>query len=71
MFEGNKPTNSIVLQKITPFNLGALIGEFMDALLFERSIIIIMLNLTCTALYEHKIFTQGAIWDINSYDQWG
>lgn len=48
VFEGNKPTNSIVLQKITPFNLGALI-----------------------ALYEHKIFTQGAIWDINSYDQWG
>ena len=48
IFEGNKPTNSIVVQKVTPFNLGALI-----------------------ALYEHKIFTQGVIWDINSYDQWG
>ncbi|XP_003384220.1 PREDICTED: glucose-6-phosphate isomerase-like [Amphimedon queenslandica] len=48
VFEGNKPTNSFVLQKLTPFNLGALI-----------------------ALYEHKIFTQGVIWDINSYDQWG
>jgi glucose-6-phosphate isomerase len=48
VFEGNRPTNSIVLQKVTPFTLGALI-----------------------ALYEHKIFTQGIIWDINSYDQWG
>lgn len=48
VFEGNKPTNSIVVQKLTPFNLGALI-----------------------ALYEHKIFTQGVVWDINSYDQWG
>jgi glucose-6-phosphate isomerase len=48
IFEGNKPTNSIVVQKLTPFNLGAMI-----------------------ALYEHKIFTQGVIWDINSYDQWG
>jgi glucose-6-phosphate isomerase len=48
IFEGNKPTNSIMVQKLTPFNLGALI-----------------------ALYEHKIFTQGVIWDINSYDQWG
>lgn len=48
IFEGNKPTNSIVIQKLTPYNLGILI-----------------------ALYEHKIFTQGVIWDINSYDQWG
>lgn len=48
VFEGNKPTNSIVVQKLTPYNLGVLI-----------------------ALYEQKIFTQGAIWDINSYDQWG
>jgi len=48
VFEGNRPTNSIVLEKVTPFTLGALI-----------------------AIYEHKIFTQGCIWDINSYDQWG
>ncbi|EFN82269.1 glucose-6-phosphate isomerase [Harpegnathos saltator] len=48
MFEGNRPTNSIVVKKLTPFILGALI-----------------------AMYEHKIFVQGMIWDINSYDQWG
>ncbi len=48
VFEGNRPTNSIMVEKITPFTLGALI-----------------------AIYEHKIFTQGVIWDINSYDQWG
>ncbi|KAF2360534.1 Phosphoglucose isomerase (PGI) [Trinorchestia longiramus] len=48
VFEGNRPTNSIVLKQLTPFTLGALI-----------------------AMYEHKIFTQGVIWDINSYDQWG
>ena len=48
VFAGNKPTNSIFIQKITPGNLGALI-----------------------ALYEHKIFVQGVIWNINSYDQWG
>ncbi|CAH3141478.1 unnamed protein product [Porites evermanni] len=48
VFEGNKPTNSILFSKLTPFILGALI-----------------------AMYEHKIFCQGAIWDINSFDQWG
>lgn len=48
VFEGNKPTNSILIKKITPFNLGALI-----------------------AIYEHKIFTQGIIWNIFSFDQWG
>ncbi len=48
VFEGNKPTNSILVQKITPRTLGKLI-----------------------ALYEHKIFTQGVIWNINSFDQWG
>ncbi|MGD8743305.1 MAG: glucose-6-phosphate isomerase [Granulosicoccaceae bacterium] len=48
VFEGNRPTNSIMLQKITPRALGRLI-----------------------ALYEHKIFVQGVIWNINSYDQWG
>jgi len=48
VFQGNRPTNSIVVKKLTPFTLGVLI-----------------------ALYEHKIFTQGVIWDINSFDQWG
>nr|AFA51156.1 phosphoglucose isomerase [Hyphantria cunea] len=48
VFLGNRPTNSIVVKKVTPFTLGALI-----------------------ALYEHKISTQGVIWDINSFDQWG
>lgn len=47
-FEGNKPTNSLLLRKITPYNLGALI-----------------------AIYEHKIFTQGIIFNIFSFDQWG
>ncbi|MFM7112725.1 MAG: glucose-6-phosphate isomerase, partial [Planctomycetota bacterium] len=47
-FAGNKPTNSILVQKITPRSLGMLV-----------------------AMYEHKIFTQGVIWNINSYDQWG
>jgi len=47
-FEGNRPTNSILVKKITPFTLGELI-----------------------ALYEHKIFAQGAIWNIFSFDQWG
>ncbi|WP_425619835.1 glucose-6-phosphate isomerase [Buchnera aphidicola] len=46
--EGNKPTNSILIRKITPYNLGALI-----------------------ALYEHKIFVQGYILNIFSFDQWG
>ncbi|KAH8299446.1 hypothetical protein KR044_001489 [Drosophila immigrans] len=48
VFVGNRPTNSIVVKKVSPFTLGALI-----------------------ALYEHKIFVQGIIWDINSFDQWG
>ncbi|XP_040584010.1 glucose-6-phosphate isomerase [Lepeophtheirus salmonis] len=48
VFEGNRPTNSIMVENISPFTLGALI-----------------------ATYEHKIFVQGVIWDINSYDQWG
>jgi glucose-6-phosphate isomerase len=47
-FEGNRPTTSIMFDKLTPNTLGKLI-----------------------ALYEHKIFVQGIIWDINSYDQWG
>ncbi|KJF97141.1 MULTISPECIES: glucose-6-phosphate isomerase [Photobacterium] len=48
VFEGNRPTNSILVKEITPYTLGALI-----------------------ALYEHKIFTQGVIWNIFSFDQWG
>jgi glucose-6-phosphate isomerase len=47
-FAGNRPTNSILFQKLTPRTLGMLI-----------------------ALYEHKIFTQGVIWGVNSFDQWG
>ena len=48
VFDGNRPTNSILLKKVTPFSLGALI-----------------------AIYEHKIFVQGIIWNIFSFDQWG
>ncbi len=48
VFEGNRPTNSILIKKITPFTLGELI-----------------------AFYEHKIFIQGVIWNIFSFDQWG
>lgn len=48
VFDGNKPTNTILIDKLTPSSLGALI-----------------------ALYEHKIFVQGIIWNIFSYDQWG
>ena len=48
VFEGNHPSNAILLQKLTPHALGMLI-----------------------ALYEHKIFVQGVIWKLNSYDQWG
>lgn len=47
-FDGNRPTNSILIQKITPRTLGSLI-----------------------AMYEHKIFVQGIIWNIYSFDQWG
>ena len=48
VFEGNRPTNSILYEKLDPRTLGNLI-----------------------ALYEHKIFTQGWIWNIYSFDQWG
>jgi glucose-6-phosphate isomerase len=48
VFTGNKPTNTILIQKLTPKSLGSLI-----------------------ALYEHKIFVQGVIWNIFSFDQWG
>jgi len=48
VFEGNRPTTSILLKKVTPYSLGKLI-----------------------AIYEHKIFVQGVIWNIYSFDQWG
>jgi len=48
VFPGNRPSNSILIGKLTPRNLGRLI-----------------------AMYEHKIFVQGVIWNINSFDQWG
>ena len=47
-FKGNKPSNSLLINQLTPKNLGSLI-----------------------ALYEHKLFVQGVIWNIFSYDQWG
>jgi glucose-6-phosphate isomerase len=47
-FEGNRPTNTILADRLTPQTLGRLI-----------------------ALYEHSVFTQGAIWNIDSFDQWG
>jgi len=47
-FEGNRPTNTILTERLTPETLGKLI-----------------------ALYEHKVFVQGTIWNINSFDQWG
>ncbi|GGF45435.1 glucose-6-phosphate isomerase [Echinicola rosea] len=48
VFEGNRPTNSILVKKVDPYTLGALV-----------------------AMYEHKIFVQGVIWNIFSFDQWG
>jgi glucose-6-phosphate isomerase len=48
VFEGNRPSNTILAERLTPETLGKLV-----------------------ALYEHSVFTQGAIWNINSFDQWG
>jgi len=48
VFEGNRPTNTLLAERLTPATLGALV-----------------------ALYEHSVFTQGTIWDIDSFDQWG
>ena len=48
VFEGNRPSNVILAEKLTPHVLGQLV-----------------------ALYEHSVFTQGAIWNIDSFDQWG
>jgi len=47
-FEGNRPSNVILAERLTPETLGKLV-----------------------ALYEHSVFTQGALWQIDSYDQWG
>lgn len=48
VFPGNRPTNSLLMERLTPHALGALV-----------------------ALYEHKVFVQGVLWDVNSFDQWG
>jgi glucose-6-phosphate isomerase len=48
LFEGNRPSNTILMDRLTPTALGRLV-----------------------ALYEHNVFTQGAIWHIDSFDQWG
>jgi glucose-6-phosphate isomerase len=48
VFEGNRPSNTILADKLTPETLGKLV-----------------------ALYEHSVFTQGTIWNIDSFDQWG
>jgi len=48
VFEGNRPSNTILAERLTPATLGKLV-----------------------ALYEHSVFTQGAIWNINPFDQWG
>jgi glucose-6-phosphate isomerase len=48
VFEGNRPSNTILAERLTPETLGKLV-----------------------ALYEHSVFTQGTIWQINSFDQWG
>jgi glucose-6-phosphate isomerase len=48
VFEGNRPSNTILAERLTPETLGKLV-----------------------ALYEHAVFTQGALWNIDSFDQWG
>jgi glucose-6-phosphate isomerase len=48
VFEGNRPTNTLLIDKLTPEALGKLV-----------------------ALYEHMVFTQGVVWQIDSFDQWG
>ena len=48
VFEGNRPSNTILAERLTPEILGSLV-----------------------ALYEHSVFTQGVIWNVNSFDQWG
>jgi glucose-6-phosphate isomerase len=48
VFDGNRPSNTLLLERLTPETLGKLV-----------------------ALYEHKVFVQGVIWNVNSFDQWG
>ena len=48
VFEGNRPTNVILAEQLTPHTLGSLV-----------------------ALYEHSVFTQGVVWELDSFDQWG
>ncbi len=48
VFDGNRPSNMLLMERLTPNTLGALV-----------------------ALYEHSVFTQGVVWDVNSFDQWG
>ena len=48
VFEGNKPTNTIIFERLDPKTLGSIM-----------------------AMYEHKVFVQGIVWNINSFDQWG
>jgi glucose-6-phosphate isomerase len=48
VFDGHRPTNTLLLERLTPAALGKLV-----------------------ALYEHKVFVQGVIWNVNSFDQWG
>ncbi|MGB4345048.1 MAG: glucose-6-phosphate isomerase, partial [Burkholderiaceae bacterium] len=48
IFPGNRPSNTLLMESLTPATLGALV-----------------------ALYEHKVFVQGVLWNINSFDQWG
>lgn len=48
VFDGNRPSNSMLVERLTPYSLGALV-----------------------ALYEHSVFTQGVVWDLDSFDQWG
>lgn len=69
VFTGNRPTNSIVVKKVTPFTLGALIGKSLYKYFFYEDLL--KVHFFILAMYEHKIFTQGIIWDINSFDQWG
>lgn len=102
VFQGNRPTNSIIFKKLSPFTLGALIGENKPKTLNLLSLAVVlfclsayglstvsalgsdtsnstisfpnfwMMILSCfTAMYEHKIFVQGVLWEINSFDQWG
>lgn len=66
VFEGNKPSNSIIFPLMTPATLGMLLFFACDTIRILTSFLIGAL----IALYEHKIFVQGAIWGINSFGEW-